>query len=96
MKVDEIAEVGIDPAGSLYIRPKTETFPYIYRAGMGISWDANCDRLFSPNAGDWSYATRFAQIRSAVKDEYGILLALSPATIWSLPEDVRSTIEGLG
>jgi len=39
MVEDEIAEVGIDHDGRLYVRPTGHSFPYIYRAAKEVSWD---------------------------------------------------------
>lgn len=48
MRTDTIVAVGIDEDGSLWVRPATATFPYIYREAMGVHWDAGRRRLFSP------------------------------------------------
>src|SRR5579871_5343504 len=93
MKEVELIEVGLDPAGSLYVCPKGQTFPFIYRAGMRVNWDAKSERLSYPKSNEWSYRRSFAQILSAAASEYRIRLVLSPATIWSLPEALRPEIE---
>jgi hypothetical protein len=91
---DQIAEIGIDQAGLLYVKPKTQTFPFIYRAAMGVSWDDDTGRLLSRMPRDWSYARWFEQVLEAVIDEYAVLLKIGPHTIWSnIPEDLQSEIE---
>jgi hypothetical protein len=93
MTEDEIIEVGIDTSGSLYVCPRTQTFPHIYRAAMGVRWDEDHRRLFCPKPVEWSYAMWFAQILAASASEYRVRLVLSPMTAWSLPAELRSDIE---
>jgi hypothetical protein len=93
VKEVEIGEVGLDPAGSLYVCPRVQTFSFIYQAAMGVKWDAGSRRLFYPKSTEWSYSRSFAQILAAVEGEYRLRLVFSPATIWLLPEDLRLEIE---
>lgn len=88
MKV-RIAEVGIDPGGSLYVKPDGEAFPMVYRAAMQVGWDAQNERLFSPKPIEWTYRQWFNQIASAVFDEYGVKLCLASDTVWT---DVPDTL----
>jgi hypothetical protein len=82
MRTDKIAEVGIDAEGSLWVKPASTTFPYIYREGREVRWDARRLRLYSPKPREWSYVDWFHQIRDAAR-EHGVELALGPATSWS-------------
>ncbi len=88
-----IAEVGIDPCGSLYVKPDGGTFPMVYRAAMQVSWDAQNERLFSPTPIEWTYRQWFNQIVAAVFDEYGVKLCLSADTVWTdMPGQLRAEI----
>lgn len=88
-----IAEVGIDPGGSLYVTPEDSVFPMIYRAAMQVSWDTHHERLFSPRPVEWTYRQWFKQILAAVFEEYGVRLSLTADTIWAnLPDALRDEI----
>lgn len=82
MQTDMIEAVGIDESGSLWVKPATATFPYIYREAMGVHWDAERLCLYSPKPREWSYAAWFRQIRDAAREQ-GFDLRLGPATAWS-------------
>jgi|ThiBiot_500_plan_2_1041550.scaffolds.fasta_scaffold89044_1 hypothetical protein len=91
---DQIAEIGIDPDGQLYVRPKISTFPHIYRAAMKVGWDPLRGVLFSPKPSEWSYRDWFRPIITAVASEYGVRLRVGPGTIWSnIPVELRKQIE---
>ena len=82
MRTDTIVAVGIDEDGSLWVRPATAIFPYIYREAMGVHWDAERRRLYSPKPREWSYARWFKQIRDAAGAQ-GVDLALRATTSWT-------------
>lgn len=82
MRTDAIEAVGIDESGSLWVKPATATFPYIYREAMQVHWDAERLRLYSPNPREWSYVEWFKRIRDAAR-EHGVELALEKTTSWS-------------
>jgi hypothetical protein len=91
---EQIIEVGIDHDGKLYIRPREQTFPYIYRAAMDVRWDPNRGVLFAPKPREWSYLDWFRHILAAVGDEYGVRLRIGTTTVWSdVPDLLRSLIE---
>ena len=93
MQSDQIAKVLIDAEARLCITPRTESFPLIYRSALEVHWDAHGKFLYSPNPREWSYSKWFMQILSAVKDEYGFLLVITPQTDWSnIPSDVKTEI----
>ncbi len=48
MDRDEIAEVGFDEQGRLYVMPVTVTFPYVYREAMEVAWDDEGRYLCAP------------------------------------------------
>ena len=78
MAQDDIAEVGIDVVGRLYVRPISTFFDYIYRAAMEVSWDAATRRLLSPKPREWTYLDWFKQTVAAAADEYGTVLRVHP------------------
>jgi hypothetical protein len=82
MNTDAIEAIGIDDHGSLWVKPTTSTFPYIYREAMEVHWDAARSCLFSPKPRDWSYVDWFRQIRAAARNQ-GVMLHLVPRTSWS-------------
>jgi Integron Cassette Protein Hfx_Cass5 len=48
MDRDDIAEIGFDEQGRLFLKPLTASFPYIDREAMGISWDDQAHCLCAP------------------------------------------------
>ena len=91
-----IAEIGIGPAGSLYVVPSEGDFPFIYRAAMQVGWDDGHRRLFSPIPSEMSYADWFRRILSAVDEEYAVRLTIDAGTIWTdVPSNLRAEIESL-
>ena len=49
MRAETIAAVWIDDGGSLWVKPATATFPYIYREAMEVPWDAERLCLSAPS-----------------------------------------------
>jgi hypothetical protein len=82
MSSDSVLEVGIDGKGSLYVKPASAEFPYIYREAMEVHWDANRGVLFGPPPRKWSYVDWYRQILSAAKTQ-GHLLQVTDDTRWS-------------
>jgi hypothetical protein len=96
MQTDTIEAIGIDEGGSLWVKPATATFPYIYRAGKEVHWDVEHLRLCSPRPREWSYAAWFRQIRDAAVGEYGVELKLTQSTTWSgIDPELRQAIAGI-
>ena len=83
MRSDEIEAVGIDDDGSLWVKPATCTFPFIYRAGVEVNWDDRRHCLYAPKPREWSYSKWFRQIIDAAQSEYGTELRIVPTTFWS-------------
>ncbi len=82
MRTDTIEAVGIDEGGSLWVKPAAATFPLVYREAMGVHWDAERLRLYSPTPREWSYCAWFKQIKDAAREQ-GVELQFGPATTWS-------------
>jgi hypothetical protein len=82
MRTDAIEAVGIDEGGSLWVKPATATFPYIYREAMEVHWDAERLCIYSPKPREWSYARWFKQIKDAAREQ-GVELALDQTTSYS-------------
>ena len=96
MTKDTVAEVGIDEAGRLYVRPSLMSFEYIWRAAMEVNWDPSEHRLFGPKPREWTYVDWYKQILAAAANEYGVQLKLAPNTVWSnVPVAIRGEIEAL-
>ena len=92
MHQDDIAEVGIDGRGRLYVCPATSTFPYIWREAMEVHWDVVGGFLYSPVPREWSYAEWFRQIVSAAREQ-ACELRLTSHTRWTnVPDEVRAVI----
>jgi Integron Cassette Protein Hfx_Cass5 len=92
-----VAEIGIDEAGRLLVRPQGETFEHIYRCAMEVHWDQDLACLFVPKPRKWSYVDWYRQIVAAVRAEYGRDLVVSGNTRWTnVPADLRRTIEAIG
>ena len=94
MTEEPIAQIGVDAAGSLFVRPQHRTFPQIYRAAMEVAWDEARGYLVAPSPRSWTPLRWFQQILAAVEDEYGTRLQTSAATDWtSCPPALRAQIE---
>ncbi len=93
MQTDDIEAVGIDNARSLWVKPATATFPYIYREAMEVQWDPKRVCLYSPKPREWSYIDWFAQIRAAALNQ-GVDLRIGPATAWiGVDPELRRSFE---
>ncbi len=93
MEKDEIIEIGIGEDARLYVRPKTEKYPFIYRAACEVNWDENKNILWSPQRGERSYVGWFGQILGAVKSEYGTILSITENIKWTnIPENLQKEI----
>ncbi len=87
MTSDDIAEIRIDATERLCVVPQTNSFPYVYRAGMQVHWDDEGQYLYSPKPREWSYVLWFQRIIAAVKGEYGCTLVITPETRWQNIDD---------
>lgn len=92
MKKDEILQIGIDENGRLFIVPKTQSFPYIYREAMEVHWDSEGKFLYSPKPREWSYIEWYTQILKAVKEQ-SCLLLITENTQWiNILEELKNEI----
>jgi len=82
MRTDAIKAIGIDDKGSLWVKPATATFPYIYREAMEVHWDAERVCLYSPKPREWTYIDWFRRIRDAAREQ-GVELTVETTTSWS-------------
>ncbi len=82
MDVEEVAEVGIDEAERLYVKPASYDFSHIYRAGMEVQWSPEGKFLYSPKPREWSYLKWYGQILCAAKSEYRVSLHVTENTRW--------------
>lgn len=84
MDRDPIDVIGIDNKGRLYVRPRSRSFPYIYREAMEVHWDIDGHFLFAPpppRAQLASPAWWFKQILFAAREQ-GVELYIQPETTW--------------
>jgi hypothetical protein len=78
---DLIEAVGINEAGSLWVKPATATLPYIYREAAEVHWDVSHRYLYSPRPRDWSYGQWYRHIIDIAASQ-GVHLRPSTATRW--------------
>lgn len=94
--VDFIEAVGINEVGSLWVKPLTATFPYIYREAAEVHWDVSQGRLYSPTPREWSYGQWYRHIIGAALSQ-GVELRLAPATRWAdIDPALQQEIQGSG
>ncbi|MGA9572806.1 MAG: hypothetical protein WBS20_02540 [Lysobacterales bacterium] len=92
MEQDEILEIGIDEDERLYIKPSSNSFPYIYREAMEVHWDTKGMFLYSPKPRKWSYLDWYGQIIKAAKEQ-SCSLVLSDKTVWvNMPASLKNEI----
>ena len=91
----EIEKVDIDDVDGLRVRPRNESFPYIYRDASGIRWNAEHFALVASEPSDWEVHELFQQILFAVRNEYGANLYVSHETDFAdgLEEQRNTLIE---
>lgn len=93
IEVEEIAEIGVDGAERLYVKPAAHDFTHIYRAAMEVNWSPEGKFLYSPKPREWSYLKWYGQILSAAKDEYGVSLVITENTRWvGVGDDLKNEI----
>jgi hypothetical protein len=100
MTADEIVEIEIADDGRLLVRPRLSDlgslhlFEFIYRAGMGVGWEAANRTFVAPKPRELSYAQWFRQIVDAAAGECGVQLQITSRTTWTnVPEILRAEIE---
>jgi hypothetical protein len=94
MRQDTILEIGLDKLERLYIKPKTERFPMIYRSACEVHWDNDVLYLSSPKPREWSYLDWYKHIYSLIQTGYDCKLTLSTETNWiNIKDTLRQNIE---
>jgi len=97
MQIDTIKAVGVDDHGSLWVKPATAAFPYIWREALEVHWDPKEERLFGAKPREFPDLdfTRFQWFRQivAAAREQGVELVLTETTDWSnIEPDLRKEI----
>ncbi len=82
MDQDVIAEVRIDGHGRLHVVPGQAEFPFVYRAGLEVGWDASARSLHSPTPREGDYVGWYRRLVTAAAQEYGCRLRLTERTVW--------------
>ncbi|MDR3264116.1 MAG: hypothetical protein LBT30_07400 [Clostridiales bacterium] len=78
-----IEKISLDKNGILSIAPKNGSFEFIYRSATGVRWNENKRCLFHKlSVDDVSVLWLYKEILSAIKSEYGVILKISPETIF--------------
>ena len=90
MVSDFIDEIGIDADRRIYLRPRQQTFPYIYREAIDIHWEPQTRRLRSSVPREWSYLQWFQHIVCGSGVDFRLAPDCSFATI---PDDLRLSIQ---
>jgi hypothetical protein len=93
IEVEGIAEIGIDGAERLYVKPVSYDFSHIYRAAMEVHWSPEGKFLYSPKPREWSYLKWYGQILGAAKSEYRVSLLVTENTRWvGIGDDLKNEI----
>ena len=85
METVEIRKIEILSSKKLIIQPQPDLknfFPYIYRAGAEVEWNATLECFSSPVPREWSYFDWFRHIVGIVLDELEIKLIITERTEW--------------
>jgi hypothetical protein len=95
MREEVIAEVTIDDAGRMLLRPADTLFDDLHTAGAwGFRWDSPTQSLAIPQPREWTYRDWFKHVVKIIGSEYGVHLKLGPQTQWtSVPSCVRDEVE---
>jgi hypothetical protein len=92
MEKDEILEIAIDQEERLLVKPKSNSFPYMYREAMEVHWDNEGKFLYSPKPKQWRYLDWYIQIIKAAKEQT-CLLTITDNTEWvNIPEELKNDI----
>lgn len=80
-----VEEVALDGSGRLLVVPASgsdQMYPFIYRAGNGVTW-LPAERAFvASEPSRWAHAELLAHIIETVDDECGDTLRINEATRW--------------
>lgn len=96
MKTEEIAAIGVDELGRIYIAPSGQTFEYIYRSAADVRWDSERLCLHSPIPREWSLLNWYQHIVGIAEVDYGVALKVTSNTQWTnVDPGLKSQIEAL-
>jgi len=87
MEIEEIKKIYINEKGCICIQPQKKSFDMIYRGAMGIQWDDNKKCLTHEKTQKWSLVQWYKQILRATKNEYGIILKITPHTEYEMMDE---------
>jgi hypothetical protein len=95
MRDELIAELTLDDAGRLLLKPAESSFDDLHMAGAwGFRWDEPTSSLAIPRPREWSYRDWFEHVVTIIGSEYGVHLKVGPDTQWvAVPSTVRDDIE---
>ena len=89
-----IDRIALSETGILFVKPKDYTFEMIYRSAKGVHWDSQRNCLYHNAPQKWDALRWYEQIVSAVKDEYGGILKISPETIYvNIDDSLKNSLE---
>jgi len=82
MKMDSIAEIGIDEQNCLYLRPSSAAFPCVCRLQAEVYWEPASHHVHCQKQCEWTYMECFQHImHCAMLQSYD--LQLTPRTVWT-------------
>jgi hypothetical protein len=95
MREELIADVALDDAGRLLLKPAETSFDNLHMAGAwGFRWDAPTSSLAIPQPRNWTYRDWFEHVVKIIGSQYGVHLKVGPDTRWTdVPSSVRDEIE---
>ena len=92
LRVDDLALLRVIPD-----LPLSADYASIYRDASSVRWDEDSRSLYTLPVKDWTSIDCYKQILSAVANEYGDQLVLTPNTLLTrIPADVENEIRSLG
>ncbi len=97
MRDELIAEVTLDDAGRLLLKPAEILFDDLHMAGAwGFRWDAPTSSLAIPLPRQWTYRDWFEHVVTIIGSQYGVHLTVGSETRWiAVPLSVRYDIEAV-
>jgi hypothetical protein len=93
MDTDDIATIGINEQGQLYIKPCVKQFTLIWRSATKVHWNDRESCLYSPTPTEWSYMDWYEHIVTVIADEYNCKLIVGENTLWlNVNNELKSQI----
>jgi hypothetical protein len=87
MDTDDIATIGINEQGQLYIKPCIKQFTLIWRSATQVHWNDTQSYRYSPKPIEWSYLDWYKHIVTVIADECNIKLIVIEDTLWNNVND---------